>query len=66
MIEGTSRAPWQIDRIAIAELNTSDPTNLPSVPGTRESIRPRTPDVAFGNVLATTNNRERNWQPHWE
>ncbi|OQK68096.1 hypothetical protein XM79_c10269 [Vibrio vulnificus] len=36
-----------------------------SFPCTRETIQPHTPDVAFGNALATTNNyMERNRQQY--
>ncbi|ASM96094.1 hypothetical protein FOB71_09200 [Vibrio vulnificus] len=40
----------------VSHKNSAHPRHapLPSFPCTRESIHPRTPDVAFGNVLATT------------
>ncbi|HAS8479407.1 TPA: hypothetical protein I7768_20700 [Vibrio vulnificus] len=46
----------------VSHKNSAHPRHAPqlSFPCTRESIHPRTPDVAFGNVLATTNNIERN------
>ncbi len=52
---------WQRQRFRYNE-----PRHQSSFPCTRESIHPHTPDAAFGNALATTNNYiEQNQQRHY-